>query len=98
ILCSFERLLCSRLRFEQLAPDVEERPAGEHDSPEYFFQADDGIRDRYAGKPRAEAHAFTTNITHGHGGLLKRQPDYLRAARQGKAPRTRRGTTTCVAG
>src|SRR5436190_1905832 len=33
LLCSFERLLCSRLRFEQLAPYVEERPTDEHGAP-----------------------------------------------------------------
>jgi len=78
--------LCSRFRFEQLAPYVEERPTDEHDSPEQDESGNDGHRDRCAGKPRDETHAFTTNITHGHGGLLKRQPDYLKAARQGKAP------------
>jgi len=44
-------------------------PADEHSSPEQDESGNDGHRDRYAGKPRAEAHAFTTNITHGHGGL-----------------------------
>ncbi len=86
LLCSFERPSCSRFRFEQLAPHVEERPTDEHGSPEQDESGNDGHRDRYAGKPRDEAHAFTTNITHGHGGLLKRQPAYLKAARQGKAP------------
>src|SRR5436189_5139231 len=72
LLRCFERLLCSRLRFEQLAPHVEERPTDEHGGPEQDESSNDGHRDRYAGKPRDEAHAFTTNITHGHGGLLKR--------------------------
>src|SRR5216117_1813640 len=86
LLCSSARLVCSRFRFEQLAPHVEERPTDEHGSPEQDESGNDGHRDRYAGKPRDEAHTFTTNITHGHGGLLKRQPAYLKAARQGKAP------------
>src|SRR6266481_3106027 len=86
LLCSFERLSCSRFRFEQLAPHVEERPTDEHGSPEQDESRNDGHRDGYAGKLRAEAHAFTTNITHGHGGLLKRRPAYLKAARQGKPP------------
>src|SRR2546426_9431964 len=86
LLCGFERPSCSRFRFQQLAPRVEERPTDEHSSPEQDKSGNDGHRDRYAGKPRDEAHAFTTNITHGHGGLLKRQPAYLKAARQGKAP------------
>src|SRR5438876_12451783 len=86
LLRSFERPLCSRFRFEQLAPYVEERPTDEHDSPEQDESTNDGHRDHYAGKLRDEAHAFTTNVTHGHGGLLKRQPAYLKAARQGKAP------------
>ena len=86
LLCSFERLSCSRFRFEQLAPYVEERPTDEHGSPEQDESGNDGHRDRYAGKLRDEAHGFTTNVTHGHGGLLKRQPAYLKAARQGKAP------------
>src|SRR5438046_2835610 len=98
LLCSFERLSCSRFRFEQLAPYVEKRPTDEHDSPEQDESGNDGHRDRYAGKLRDEAHGFTTNITQGHGGLLKRWPAYLKAARQGKPPRTRRGSTTCVAG
>ena len=86
LLCGFEGLSCSRFRFEQLAPHVEERPTDEHGSPEQDKSGNDGHRDRYAGKPRDEAHTFTTNITHGHGGLLQRQPAYLKAARQGKAP------------
>src|SRR5205809_8092652 len=86
LLCGFERPSCSRFRFEQLSPHIEERPTDEHGSPEQDESGNDGHRDRYAGKPRDEAHAFTTNITHGHGGLLKRRPDYLKAARQGKAP------------
>src|SRR5438132_11307843 len=98
LLCSFERLSCSRFRFEQLAPYVEERPTDEHGSPEQDESGNDGHRDRYAGKLRDEAHGFTTNITQGHGGLLKRWPAYLKAARQGRPPRTRRGSTTCVAG
>src|SRR2546422_11053462 len=61
LLCSFERLLCSRLRFEQPAPYVEERPADEHSSPEQDESGNDGHRHRYAGKPGAEAHTFTTN-------------------------------------
>src|SRR5947199_8937525 len=69
LLCSFERPSCSRFRFEQLAPHVEERPTDEHGSPEQDESGNDGHRDRYAGKPRDGAHAFTTNITHGHGGL-----------------------------
>src|SRR2546427_3633461 len=77
LLCSFERLLCSRLRFEQLAPYVEKRPTDEDSSPEQDESSNDGHRDRYAGKLRDEAHAFTTNIAHGHGGLLKRRHDYL---------------------
>jgi len=92
LLCSFERLLCSRLRFEQLAPYVEERPTDEHGGPEEDESSNDGYRDRYAGKLRDEAYAFTTNVTHGHGGLLKRQPAYLKAARQGKAPPGRDGS------
>src|SRR5438445_13207144 len=95
---SLERLSCSRLRFEQLAPHIEERPTDEHGSPEQDKSGNDGHRDRYAGKPRDEAHAFTTNITHGHGGLLKRQPAYLKTARQGKSPRDETRSTTCVAG
>src|SRR5438874_7337945 len=71
LLCGFERPSCSRFRFEQLAPRVEERPTDEHSSPEQDKSGNDGHRDRYAGKPRDEAHAFTTNITQGHGGLLK---------------------------
>src|SRR5207245_7701781 len=98
LLRSFERPLCSRLGFEQLAPYVEERPTDEHGSPEQDESGNDGHRDRYAGKLRDEAHGFTTNITQGHGGLLKRWPAYLKAARQGKPPRTTRGSTTCVAG
>src|SRR5438034_5481342 len=86
LLCGFERPSCSRFRFEQPAPHVEERPTDEHGSHEQDESGNDGHRDRYAGKPRDEAHAFTTSITHGHGGLLKRRPDYLKAARQGKAP------------
>src|SRR5438128_8758118 len=42
LLCSFERLLCSRLRFEQLAPYVEERPTDEHGSPEQDESGNDG--------------------------------------------------------
>jgi len=84
--------LCSRLRFEQLAPYVEERPTDEHGGPEENESSNDGYRDRYAGKLRDEAYAFTTNVTHGHGGLLKRQPAYLKAARQGKAPPGRDGS------
>src|SRR6059036_2067817 len=72
LLRCFERLLCSRLRFEQLAPHVEERPTDEHGSPEQDESGNDGHRHRYAGKLRDQAHAFTTNVTHGHGGLLKR--------------------------
>ena len=53
---SLERLSCSRLRFEQLAPYVEERPTDEHGSPEQDESGNDGHRDRYAGKPRDEAH------------------------------------------
>src|SRR5439155_13874375 len=63
------RLPCSRPGFEQLAPYVEERPTDEHGSAEQDESCNDGHRDRYAGKLRDEAHAFTTNITHGHGGL-----------------------------
>src|SRR5207249_6673016 len=92
LLCGFEGLSCSRFRFEQLAPYVEERPTDEHGGPEQDESSNDGLRDRYAGKLRDEAQAFTTNITHGHGGLLKRQPAYLKAARQGKAPPGRDGS------
>src|SRR5213083_553902 len=97
LLCGFERPSCSRFRFEQLAPHVEERPTDEHGSPEQDKSGNDGHRDRYAGKPRDEAHTFTTNITHGHGGLLQRQPAYLKAARQGKAPQeeTRKHDLRC---
>src|SRR5437773_11287961 len=55
LLRSFERPLCSRLGFEQLAPYVEERPTDEHGSPEQDESGNDGHRDRYAGKPRDEA-------------------------------------------
>ena len=41
-------------------------------APSRTNSCNDGHRDRYAGKLRDEAHAFTTNITHGHGGLLSR--------------------------
>jgi len=34
LLCSFERPSCSRFRFEQPAPHVEERPTDEYGSPE----------------------------------------------------------------
>src|SRR6266566_680914 len=51
LLCSFERLSCSRFRFEQLAPYVEERPTDEHGSPEQDESGNDGHRDGYAGKP-----------------------------------------------
>src|SRR5439155_20897259 len=55
LLCSFERLSCSRFRFEQLAPYVEERPTDEHGSPEQDESGNDGHRNRYAGKLRDEA-------------------------------------------
>src|SRR2546422_5074455 len=42
LLCSFERLSCSRFRFEQLAPYVEERPTDEHGSPEQDESGNDG--------------------------------------------------------
>src|SRR5437016_10838148 len=42
LLCSFERLLCSRLRFEQLAPYVEKRPTDEDSSPEQDESGNDG--------------------------------------------------------
>src|SRR2546422_4619263 len=98
LLCSSERLSCSRFRFEQLAPHVEERPTDEHGSPEQDESGNDGHRDRYAGKPRDEAHAFTTNITHGHGGLLRRGLTTSRRLARARPPRTRRGSTTSVAG
>src|SRR5437667_4132616 len=94
LLCSFERLSCSRFRFEQLAPYVEERPTDEHGGPEQDESGNDGHRDRYAGKPRDEAHAFTTNITHGHGGLLKRGLTTSRRFARARPLGTRRGSTT----
>src|SRR2546427_8178035 len=71
LLGSFERLSCSRVRFEQLAPYVEERPTDEHGSPEQDESGNDGHRDGYAGKPRDEAHALPPHLIDGHGGLLK---------------------------
>src|SRR5437867_12276137 len=41
-----ERLSCSRLRFEQPAPYVEERPTDEHGSPEQDESGNDGHRQR----------------------------------------------------
>src|SRR5437763_12613508 len=69
LLRSFERPLCSRLGFEQLAPYVEERPADEHGSAEQDESGNDGHRDGYAGKPRDEAQALACNIIRVHGDL-----------------------------
>src|SRR2546429_8852213 len=88
---SSERLSCSRFRFEQLAPHVEERPTDEHGSPEQDESGNDGHRDRYAGKPRDEAHALTTNITHGHGGLLTRTARPPQGGSPGPGPPARDG-------
>src|SRR5437870_12413094 len=89
LLCGFERPSCSRFRFEQPAPHVEERPTDEHGSPEQDESGNDGHRDRYAGKPRDEAHAFTTNLTHGHGGLLKTTACLPQGGSPGQGPPAR---------